>query len=149
MNTWKMFTMSHLLSPVCQNTVRITESCMLHHLSCDYFGSWAVTVTTLTKTTISRSEIIVQRRSLTLSTRFEMLYTTSHLRTLVGGVASIYRGPLQCFGTTVAHHVLWSPLAFCSTYLWPTIRFVFPSWLYLNKGRIFNYNNPKKIFNMA
>ncbi len=47
-----------------------------------------------TKTTLSRSEIIVQRRSHAFSTRLETLHTTSYLQTPVDGAVSICRGTL-------------------------------------------------------
>ncbi len=64
-----------------------------------------VTVTTFTKTAISYSGIIAQRCSCALSTRLKMFYTTSNLRTTVDGVASIYRGSLQCFGTALVNYL--------------------------------------------
>ncbi len=100
MTAWKMCT-SILFSPVCWKTVRLTKNHMLHHISCNYFGLWGLTVITLTKTTIFHLKIIVQRRSCTLSTRLKMLYTTSYLRTPVDGVASVYRGTVWCFGATL------------------------------------------------
>ncbi len=69
-----------------------------------------VAVTTLTKTVISRSEIIVPRRLHTLSTRLETHYTTSYLRTLLDGVMSVYRESLPRFGTTfiLTHTQKWT-----------------------------------------
>ncbi len=97
--TYKMRT-SLLSSSVCWNTMHLTNNHTLHHISCKYFGLGGVTVTAFTETTISRLEIIMQRRSYALLTRLKMLYTTSDLRCLVDGVASIYQETLQCFGTT-------------------------------------------------
>ncbi len=57
-----------------------------------------VTVTILTKITISHSEIILQMRSHALSTCLKLLFATSHLRTLVDEVASVHRRTLRCFG---------------------------------------------------
>ncbi len=99
MTTWKM-RMSPLFSPVGWNTLYLTENHMLHHASCNYFGLWEIIVTTLTKTVISHSKIIIYRRSCTLLTCLKTLYRTSYLRTPVDGVASIYRGTSWCLGTT-------------------------------------------------
>ncbi len=123
--------MSLLSSPVCWNTVNVTENRTLYHAFCDYFGLQGVTVTTLTKTTISCSEIIIRRRSQDLLSRLEMLYTTNNLRIPVDGVTSIYRGTLQCFEATFVfpykpmqnktQFVTRRLLTLLLTHLWPTI----------------------------
>ncbi len=59
---WKMG-VRLLFSPVCWNIVCLTENYGLHNASCNYFGLQGVALSTLTKTAISRLEIIVQRCS--------------------------------------------------------------------------------------
>ncbi len=76
MTTWKMRT-SFLFSLVCWNTVHLTQNCTLHHTSCDYLSLWGVTVTTLTKTSTSHLEIIVQKCLHTLLTRLKTLHNQS------------------------------------------------------------------------
>ncbi len=65
------------------------------------FSLWVVTITTLTKTAISHSEIIVQRCLHTLSTHHDQVPKNSS-----NGVASIqvYWGTLCCFGKTLLHN---------------------------------------------
>ncbi len=91
---------SPLLTLVLKHHASHQEPYVTTHLP-QHFGLQGVTVTTLTKITTSRSEIIVQRGLHVVLTRLKMLYAISYLRTLVHGIASIYRVTLRCFGTTL------------------------------------------------